>query len=326
MVIWGARERVRRAGVYAPVALGVLAVAGCLVATPLQARYWKNSETLYRHAVETTEGNGMMESGLGRILLEEGRVDESLPHLQKAVAANADLPNAHYCLGSALLAKRRVAEALAEFEIAVHLQPDNPLAQFKLGSVLLELGRAGDALSPLQKAVDLFPLAAGGGDSLYGLAIRPDTKFTPLMGEAHYNLGNALLQLGRTREAIAQYEEALQIVPDFIPATHTLAWVLAANPDASLRNGARAVELARRANELSGGRNPMMLGTLGVAYAETGKFGDAIAAVQRALQIAGGAGNATLGNLLRSELALYQAGLPFRDTALAAPVSSPRTP
>jgi tetratricopeptide (TPR) repeat protein len=281
-----------------------LAVAGCLVATPLQVRYWKNSETLFRHAVETTKDNGVMESDLGKALFQEGRVEEALGWLRQAVAASPGLADAHYNLGNALLAQGRVAEALAEFETHVHLQPKDPIAQYNLGSVLLDHGLAGDALAPLQKAVEL----------------------KPGMAEAHYKLANTLAQLGRAGEAVSQYEKALQLAPDYVQALNNLAWVLAAAPDVSLRNGARAVELARRANGLTGGQNPMMLGTLAVAYAGTGNYAEAIATVQRALQFAGGPGNGAVAGALRSQLALYQAGLPYRDATLAAPGSSPRSP
>jgi Flp pilus assembly protein TadD len=274
------------------------------VATPFQAGYWKSSETLFRHAIETTENNGVMETSLGKVLLDQGRVKEASDYLQQAVIVNPGLPKAHYNFGRALLAQGQLADALAQFEIQVNLEPDDPIAQFTLGSTLSEHGRAGEGLPHLRKAAEL----------------------TPRIAEAHYQLGNALLQLGRIGEAVTEYEEALQIVPGYFQCLANLAWVLAAAPDASLRNGARAVELASRANELSGGQNPKVLGMLAAAYAEAGKFAEAIATVQKALQFAGGPGNAAVGNLLRSQLALYQAGAPVRDATLAAPASPPRSP
>ena len=304
MICWGAQEWSRRTGSHAPAVLGGLAVAGCLAATPLQVRYWRNSETLFRHAVETTEGNGVMESNLGKFLFQQGRLEEALPYLQQAVVSTPGLPKAHYNLGNALLAQRRVAEALAEFEKHVRLQPDDPMAQYNLGRVLSEHGRAVEAVPHLQKAVEL----------------------SPLMAEAHFKLGNALVQLGRAVEASSQYEQAVKIQPDYIEARNNLAWILAASPDSALRNGARAVELALRANELSGGRNPRIIGTLAVAYAEAGQFAAAAAAVQRALPFAAGEGNAALAGSLRAQLALFQAGSPFRDPSLAAPGSPPRRP
>ena len=82
----------------------------------------------------------------------------------------------------------------------------------------------------------------------------------------------ALGQLGRTREAVAQYQEALRLNPDLAGALNNLAWVLATCPDDQLRNGAEAVRLAERACELTHYREPLFIGTLAAAYAEAGRF------------------------------------------------------
>jgi tetratricopeptide (TPR) repeat protein len=170
--------------------------------------------------------------------------------------------------------------------------------------VQLEHGRAAEAVAHLRKAVELAPRAA----------------------EGHCKLGIALARTGRAAEAISQYENALRIAPDYIQARHDLAWILATAPEAALRNGPRAVELALRANELTGGQSPVILGTLAAAYAESGKFAGAIATAQRALELAGGQGNAVLAGVLRSQLALYREGSPVRDPSLAGGNTAPRRP
>src|SRR5262249_43951722 len=102
-----------------------------------------------------------------------------------------------------------------------------------------------------------------------------------------------------------------------------LAWVLATWPDATIRNGAQAVELAQRANQLSGGRHPMILATLAAAYAEAGRFADAISAAATALQLA--QADPVFCDVLRTQLKQYQAGSPFRDNgrAEASPHAGP---
>jgi tetratricopeptide (TPR) repeat protein len=92
-----------------------------------------------------------------------------------------------------------------------------------------------------------------------------------------------------------------------------IAWMMAASPDAAVRNGTKAVELARQTDQLSGGKNPMMAGTLAAAYAEAGKFDDAIATAQRALQLANGQKNDALAATLQQEIKLYEAGTPLRE-------------
>jgi len=141
--------------------------------------------------------------------------------------------------------------------------------------------------------------------------VKPDFTY------AHNNLGAALLQKGQVDEAIVQFQKALAIQPDNLEARHDLAriaWALATSPDASIRNGTKAVELARPADRLGGGKNPELAATLAAAYAEAGKFPEAVTAAQRALQLAASENNAALTAALKVQLKFYQAGLPYRDT------------
>ena len=89
---------------------------------------------------------------------------------------------------------------------------------------------------------------------------------------AHTNLGNLL----PAREAILHYEKALQIAPHTMLPLNNLAWIRATSPDPLQRDGAKALELAREANQLSGGTDPVVMRTLAAAYAENGRFNDAI--------------------------------------------------
>jgi Flp pilus assembly protein TadD len=292
MIIWAAKEWIPRSATHAPAALGGLAVAGCLAATRMQVGYWTNSETLFRHAVETTEGNGVMESSLGRALFLEGRKEEAMPHLARGVALDSRNPGTYYNLGNALLALGRVGQAVEQFQIAVNLAPRDAINQFTLGAALLQNGRVEDAIRHLETALQIFPNDA----------------------DSHDKLGTAYMQAGRAKEAAGEFEKALQIEPDHLPASASLAWMLASNPDGSLRNGTRAVGLALRADRLSGGQNPVILATLGAAYAEAGMFSEAVAAAQRALPLAAQESQAPLAATLQAQLALYRTGFPFRDT------------
>jgi tetratricopeptide (TPR) repeat protein len=270
MGIWAAGQWGPRLGARAPLLLGGLAVAGCLVATPLQVRYWKNSVTLFARAAETTPGNYFIECGLGGALYEEGRLEEAMEHLRRALVLAPDFAQTHYVLGNVLLRLGRVDEAILHFQTALQIQPDS--------------------------------------------------------ADYHRQMGRALSRARRLAEAVRQYETVLQIRPDDIQAAGYLAWVLASNPDPSLRDGPRAVELALRANRLSGGQDPDILGTLAVAYADVGEFPDAIATARLALQMLDPAANSPMADALRAQIALYQSGQPFRDTGPAPPTPPPRSP
>jgi tetratricopeptide (TPR) repeat protein len=106
----------------------------------------------------------------------------------------------------------------------------------------------------------------------------------------------------------------LRAQPDFLPALNEAAHVLAASPEASVRNGAEAVTLAERAVKLSGGREAMYLDTLAAAYAEAGRFPDAIATARRALDVATRPDQSQLREGLAARLRLYEARKPYRDT------------
>jgi tetratricopeptide (TPR) repeat protein len=138
-------------------------------------------------------------------------------------------------------------------------------------------------------------------------------QINPDYADAHDNLGNALFQKRRVAEAITHYQKALQINPDYAEAHNNLAWVLATAPQVSLRNGDEAVKLAERANQLTGGKTPIILHTLAAAYAEAGRFGDAIRSVQKAIELAQAAGQKDLAERFTGELKLYEAGLPFHE-------------
>jgi Flp pilus assembly protein TadD len=292
MIIWAAGDWLPRRAALWPAVLGWLAVAACMAATRLQAGYWTNSETLFRHALEITPGDGFLESSLGTALFFEGRRGEAMPHLRQGVAFAPRNPGVHYNLGNALLAQGNVPLAVEQFEIAFSLAPRDVLIQFTLGAALLKAGRTEDAIRQLEMVLQTLPNDA----------------------DTHNELAIAFLRTGRAGEAADEYEKVLKVEPDSLRANANLAWILAGNPDSSLRNGARAVSLALRADHLSGGQDPFVIAALGAAYAEVGDFSKAAAAAQRALQFSGDESRAPLAAIVRGQLALYRAGSPFRDT------------
>ena len=92
------------------------------------------------------------------------------------------------------------------------------------------------------------------------------------------------------------------------------AWLLATVPSATARNGPEAVELARRAIDLSGGNNPELMGTLAAAYAEAGRFAEAAETARKALDLATQQSKQALAESIRAKIRLYQAGTPFHES------------
>jgi len=196
---------------------------------------------------------------------------------------------AHVNLGNHLAEAGDVDDAITHYRQALQLNPDHWDAHISLGTALAQEGDVDGAVGQYQKA----------------LQINPDA------GVAHVNLGILFLQQGRTYEAIAHFQKGLQFEPDDTKALKYLAWLLATSPEASLRDGARAVEFARHANALTGGENPDMLHILAAALAEAGRFPEALEITQHVLHLAAVQSNPRMTGQLQYELNLYQAGKPF---------------
>jgi cytochrome c-type biogenesis protein CcmH/NrfG len=122
-------------------------------------------------------------------------------------------------------------------------------------------------------------------------------------------LGTMLFRQGDVGAAIAEWSEVLKRQPDSY-ALNNLAWVFATYPDSSVRDGTKAVELAKQALDLSGG-NAAVLRTLAAAYAESGRFSEAIDAAQRGIDLANSQGDSRLAGELEEEIALYRERLPL---------------
>jgi tetratricopeptide (TPR) repeat protein len=245
--------------------------------------------TQFQRSLEMRTDSALTWFSLAEALLQKGSVDEAITEYQKAVQAKPDYALAHNNLGNALMQRGRADEAITQYQKAAQIKPDYALACNNLGTVLQQTGKVDEAITQYQKAVQ----------------IEPD------FASAHSNLGNALVQKGRVNEAIPQYEKALQLTPDDPAIENNLAWVLATCPEASLRNGGKALELGRQASLLTGGENPVILHTLAAACAEAGRFSEAVETAQHALRLAEAQTNTVLAGALQSELKLYQAGRPL---------------
>jgi len=279
----------------------------------------------YQNALQIKSDNADDHNNLGNVLLQKGRVDEAITQFQLALEIKPDYADAHYNLAIALWREGRVDEAIAHYQNALQISPDLAAAHINLGNALMQKGRVDEAIAHYQNALRISPdLAAthvnlgnalmqkGRGSEAIAhyqkaLGIKPD------LAEAHRDLGNIFLQQGRMREAIAHFQQALQIEPADPTVQGNLAWLLATCPEASLRNGTKAVELARQANKLTGGENPVILLTLAAAFAENGRFSEAVETAQHALRLAEAQSNTRLAGQLQFELKLYQAGSPFHS-------------
>jgi tetratricopeptide (TPR) repeat protein len=213
---------------------------------------------------------------------------------------------------------------LAGHNVAV--TPQNASAYFLLGLGLEHAGETNRAIPCYRVATAIFPgnieahrnlayllrrqdhLAAAEEEYYTLLAMNPDDL------AAQLGLADIFNHLGRPDKAAAHFNEALRIKPDSTEAMNNLAWTLATSPDTNVRDGKRAVELAERACELTHYQKTIYLGTLAAAYAEAGRFDDAIAMAQKACAMASESGEQDLLKRNQELLALYRAHKPYRET------------
>src|ERR1035441_6106299 len=141
------------------------------------------------------------------------------------------------------------------------------------------------------------------------------TVFTDDVGQHSDHSLRTLIHQSRkeTSAAIDCYHKALKAQPDWPESLNNLAWILAANPDASLRNGAEAVALAERACKLTGYKEGIFVGTLAAAYAEAGRFQDAVNSAEKAHSLALAAGQKELAQKNQELLELYRAGHAYHE-------------
>lgn len=415
--------RFRRMGATAAVcAVMILAIAAWR-----QTTYWRDSETLWTRTLACTSQNAVAHNQFGKALANRGRIEEAVPHFQKALEIDPNHVSAHNNFGGALASCGRIEQAAAHFQKALESDPTCAEAHNGLGNVLALAGRTGDAIPCFQRALQLKPdlasahnglgraLSATGRTQEAERHLREALEINADYAEAHNNLGAVLMRAGRADEAVAEFQRAsqlkpdsaefhcnlgltlrslgqldeaaeefrraLQIKPDFGEAHGNLggilylqdkpaeamvhfhkhmeldpnstmarqnfalavghlrgppaalarwrwwidfypddaellndaAWQLAAGTDESLRNGKEALDLALRAAELTGEQDPNVLGTLAAAYAEAGRYSEAVQTARQAADLATRRQKPELAESIKKALVLYEAGKPYHE-------------
>jgi tetratricopeptide (TPR) repeat protein len=271
--------------------VGAAAILAALIfSARAQAAHWRNSETLWTHTLACTTGNWIAHNNLGDELLKMDQLDDAMAQFKDTLQIRPNDAQACNNLGSILAQKNQTDDAIAQFQKALQIQPQNWQAHGNLAKVLFyQLGRADEAMAHCLKALEIKPSLA----------------------PAHTILGDILLQQGKESEALAHYQKALQTQPDSPEILNDISWILATSPDATLRNGAQAVQYATRACDLTKNRVPAFVNGQAAAYAEAGRYDEAIAAAQRACTLASAGGQLDVLAETKKELALYLTHQPY---------------
>jgi tetratricopeptide (TPR) repeat protein len=221
MLAWGAALVALRWPRAKPaiVALAAVACVACAAAAWVQIGYWRNSESLFQHAVDVTGGNYVAEHNLGSALMEEpGRLSDAIHHLETAVQLKPDSARAHSDLGSALSKlPDRLPQVIAEYQLAVRYSPGSAIPHYNLGIALAAAGRLPEALTEWEAAVRLDPSYA--------------PRLQQQLAEGHNNVGVALTGTpGRLADAIAHFEAAVRLEPGYADVHYNLGIALANTP------------------------------------------------------------------------------------------------
>ena len=123
----------------------------------VQTSYWRDSETLFTHALAVTSNNDVALNNLGIIFLDKGQLDEAISKLQAAIDLRPENGPAHDNLAKALLQKGRLAEAMVHYRKFLEIEPGNVEARNTLGTALIQQGRVSEAIAQWQEALALQP-------------------------------------------------------------------------------------------------------------------------------------------------------------------------
>jgi tetratricopeptide (TPR) repeat protein len=259
IVAWGVYDLVKGRR-YQQVTLALaagLVLLGVMTSAWLQVRHWKNSATLFKHALTINAKNYLAHNNLGAALIQQGEIEEGISHYIKALEIHPNYWLAHSNLGGYLVGQGEVEKAMYHCSEALRLNPNSPETHTNLGLALALQGRFEEATTHYFEALRLRP------------------EYAP----AHRNLGLALERLGRPQEALSHYAEAMRFKPDFVEAYLNLATVFTEQG-----NVAAASEQYQKALEIKPD-DAGIHSNFATFLAEQGKTDQAIAHYSRALEI-----------------------------------------
>jgi tetratricopeptide (TPR) repeat protein len=280
---------------------------------------------LYEQAARLEPENARTQHVLGLLLVERGRLADAARHLEAAVRAAPDEQPPRGHLAHVLSELGRHDEAIAQYEAALALDPEDVSLRYDFAVELAAAGRGEEAVAQYRAVIRRDPRHA---DAHNNLAVTLAAQGRTNAALAHYraalasapddevvrlNLARLFMRLGWAEEVLELLREGMARAPQSGRLANALGWYLATLPAANLRDGAEAVRLAELAVRQAPGDDPNLLDTLAAAYAEAGRFEDAVRTADRARELAATGGQSGLASTLEERLALYRKGEPYRE-------------
>ena len=261
----------------------------------VEGGFYKETEKYILQLEEQPNANPMYNPAdamvlLGAIYSDQKRFKESANAFKKVLSIDPKHRQSQIELANVLFKLKDFAGSAKYYREALVLRSNDPELRFKLGVSLLENGENDAAIQEFSKAA----------------AIRP----TPL---AFHQMGNASIRLGKLGQAIEYFRKAVEQNSNFAPSLNNLAWLMATSDNAELRDGPLAVTYAETLCRETQARTAENLDTLAAAYAEAGRFDDAIKTLNKAIRAAKTDGDLQTSRGLQKRLLLYKQEEPFRD-------------
>ena len=305
-----------------------------------------------QRALEIDSDYANAHNNLGRAWMQLGQFEEARSQFQAAIASDPNDAQFHHNLSYALVQLGQVGEAIEQAQQVLALRkeslgeshPEYAEGLNNLGLMYQSVGDLTQAETLIRRATEIWKQALGQqhpnhlaglrnlaaiyrsrGDPARAVSLCGEVlEIQPADAQAHSLLGVLLRDQGQDQQAVDHWREALRWQPDQVPVLVQAAWVLATSSEAAVRNGDEALELARQALRLSGQESAGLLDVLAAAYAETGRFSEAVATAERALAMVPSA-EKPLADVLQDRLRRYQAGSAFHEPR-EAPASGQSRP
>ena len=275
--------------------VGVLLIAVISILTFQRAKVFSSEEALFRDTLAKNPAASGAHNDLGVILAKRNDLINATRHFESAVQSDPENAGARLNFGQALSVTGKFPEAETQLLAAIKLKPTDSFAHKCFASILSQEGKNREAILHLKLAL------------CYSAS--PDIQ-------THEDLASLLFQNGHFRQAADQFRKILLINSDLPESLNNLAWLLATCSDATVRNGAEAVRCAERACEMTAFKHPGMISTLAAAYAESGRFSEAVTNAESALRLLAMSGDTRLAGMSKELLRLYREGKPYHELAV----------
>lgn len=292
-ITWGAVDLLSRWN-FPRIAFGLgagMILLVCEALSKTQISYWRDSETLFGHAIQITKRNFIAYNNLGFFYSHKERYDDAINAYRKSLEIEPRFEDAQNNLGYALAKLGKHEEAIAHYQIALKIKPDLVEAHNNLGNSLAEIGKVDEAIAHYEIALAKNPQHADAHNN-FGVALAMKGKLNeaiehfkksleakPDYASAHSNLGNAYAVQGKFDEAMEQYFLCLKLKPDDSQAHNNLANVLAQKGRAN-----EAMEHYLTSLKLNA-KNPEANFNLGLLLVRQGDREEALVHFQEALRL-----------------------------------------